>query len=107
VATDPASPTYLVHESARKEIQAAPRLREFSTHELANLAAAFASAGHSAPALLDEIAIEAAPRLHDFDSEQLRITARAYATAGHAAPALLGAIAASERRSGQHSEAAA
>ena len=62
--------------------EAAPRLREFSTHELANLAAAFATAGHAAPALLDEIAIEAAPRLHEFDSEQLRITARAYATAG-------------------------
>ena len=62
--------------------EAAPRLREFSTHELANLAAAFATAGHAAPALLDEIAIEAAPRLHEFDSEQLRITARAYAAAG-------------------------
>ena len=73
---------------------AMPRLAEFSEYELATTAWAFASAGHSAPALLDAIAEMAVRRLRDFKPQHLSKMAWAYAKAGHSAPALLDAIAA-------------
>jgi len=71
-----------------------PLLRDFNAQNLANIAWAFAKAGHTAPALLDGIAAAAVPLLRDFNAQNLANIAWAFAKAGHTAPALLDAIAA-------------
>ena len=69
-------------------------LREFKPQELANMAWAFAKAGHKAPPLLDAIATEAVRSdLRNFKPQELTNTVWAFATAGQEAPALLSAIA--------------
>jgi len=65
---------------------------EFMPQELANMAWAFARAGHASDSLMDAIAEESAERLDDFKPQELANTAWAFATAGHAAPALFHAI---------------
>ena len=67
---------------------------------LANMAWAYATAGHAAPALLDAIAEAAATRAARVHAAGPLNTAWAYATAGHAAPALLDAIAEKRRGAG-------
>lgn len=71
-----------------------PRLSEFTEQGLANLAWAFATASHDAPALLDALAAQAAPRLSKFTPQGLSMTSWAFATSSHPAPALFDALAA-------------
>ena len=71
---------------------AVPRVRDFNPQNLANTVWAYATAGHSAPALLDAIAAAAPPRLREFKPQEFANMAWAYATAGQKAPALFDAI---------------
>ena len=71
----------------------ARQVREFNPQALTNMAWAFATAGHAAPALFQAIAAESAGRVRELNPQELANTAWAFATAGHAAPALLEAIA--------------
>ena len=80
--------------AAVAEAAARGGLSDFNLQGLSNTAWAFATAGQSAPALLDAIAVAAVPRLRDFNAQGLANTAWAFATADHAAPVLLDAIAA-------------
>ena len=72
---------------------AVPRLREFDPQALTNMAWAYATVGHAAPALLDAIAAAAVTRMSDFYPQTLSNIVWAYAKVRHSAPALLDAIA--------------
>ena len=84
-----AAPLYAAVASA-----AMRQLRDMSPQALANLAWAYATAGHPAPELFDALAQVAPRKLRGFTPQHLANLAWAYATAGHAAPALFDAIAA-------------
>ena len=65
----------------------------FAPQTLSNLVWAFATVGHSAPALFDAVAAAFVQQLGRSNQQHISMTVWAFATAGHAAPTLFMAVA--------------
>jgi hypothetical protein len=68
------------------------RLREFKSQEIANLAWAFAKAGHKAPELFDALGAEIPHRLREFPPQEVANVAWAFATADIPSEELFGSV---------------
>ncbi|KAJ1639500.1 hypothetical protein T492DRAFT_856404 [Pavlovales sp. CCMP2436] len=73
--------------------EATPRLHEFNSQELANVALAFATAGVSDPQLFEAIGREARARIGEYNAQELANTAWAFAKLSVPADELFNAIA--------------